>query len=377
MRVAILYSPWCLSFRKTLDLDTWRTDPRGLSGSELCAVRLYQELIEAGHDVWLYSNGQGCLPWDSRGDQSFDLAISINFPDELREVKAKVRICYQLVNGIEYCRAGVERHVDLWLSPSEAHRQKWLTDPEWHRVEISSAEPNGKATYQPSQEAIQVVPLGCDPERYEGFAKVPGRVVYCSSPDRGLHWLLQEWPTIRKAVPHAHLRIFYRLEAWIRGFDNTAYFPPIEPLRQRALYIEEALRRLQGHGVEVFDSVSRERIGQEMAEAEVLAYPCDTVRWSEGFSCTILEGCAAEACPVITDCDALGSIYEKHATVISRDGWPMPWQTAWSRNVIDCLKDVERRKAINASVLAFAKDHTWKKTASTIMTMAQARLSSL
>jgi glycosyltransferase involved in cell wall biosynthesis len=384
MRIAILYSPWCLSFRKTLDLDTWRTDPRGLSGSELCAVRLFQEMTAAGHQVELYTNaaehslGSAVRPWEMRGAyDGYDLAISINYPDELREVTAKVRVCYQLLNGIEYCKAGVERHVDLWVSPSNAHRQKWLDDPEWWRVEIGQQHPNGKAQYQPAPDAIQVVPLGCDPERYEGFEKVPGRVVYCSSPDRGLHWLLQEWPAIRKAVPHATLRIFYRLKDWIAHFDTQPFFLPIEGQRNRALYIREALKRLEGHGVEVFDSVNRETIEREMAQAEVLAYPCDTTRWSEGFSCTVLEACSARACPVITDCDALGSIYTGKALVTDMGEWVgITWREAWRSNVINVLQDAERRKAINDRAHAFAKELTWTKTASSILALAQARLSS-
>jgi glycosyltransferase involved in cell wall biosynthesis len=384
MRIAILYSPWCLSFRKTLDLDTWRTDPRGLSGSELCAIRLYQEFEAAGHDVVLYTHSQEHIlggtvrVWEKRGDyDEHDLAISINYPDELREVKAKLRVCYQLVNGVEYCKAGVERFVDLWISPSEAHRDKFLNDPTWHRVEVTHENPTGKAQYVPSASQWEVVPLGCDPERYEGFEKVPGRVVYCSSPDRGLHWLLQEWPAIRKAVPHASLRIFYRLKDWIAHFDTQPFFLPIEGQRNRALYIREALKRLEGHGVEVFDSVNRETIEREMAQAEVLAYPCDTTRWSEGFSCTVLEACAARACPVITDCDALGSIYRDVARVVARGRWPgITWQEAWRTNVIDCLQDSERRSRINARAYEFAKELTWTKTASSILELAQARLSS-
>lgn len=367
MRIAILYSPWCLSFRKTLDLDTWRTDPRGLSGSELCAIRLVQEMRAAGHEVWLFSNGNGCEPWAQRGDWEGDVAISINYPDELREMRAKLRVCYQLVNSFDYCKRGFFEHVDQWLSPSYSHMQKML---ETQDVEMLEDGPAEQWTPNPAQWAV--VPLGCDPERYEGFEKVSGRVVYCSSPDRGLHWLLQEWPAIRRAVPHATLRVFYRLKDWIAGFEGTPYFPPIEGLRARALYVEDAIRRLQGHGVEVFDSVSRERIEQEMAQAEVLAYPCDTVRWSEGFSCTVLEACAAGAVPVITDCDALGTIYGGQGCLVS----PVGNWGGWRLNVIACLEDPIAAQRIGEKARRFARKHTWKTTSQRIVQIAQNRLSS-
>ena len=47
----------------------------------------------------------------------------------------------------------------------------------------------------------------------------------------------------------------------------------------------------------------------EMSEAEVLAYPCDTIRFTEGWSVTTLEACAAGAIPVLRGVDALGEIY--------------------------------------------------------------------
>ena len=38
---------------------------------------------------------------------------------------------------------------------------------------------------------------------------MPGRVIWCSSADRGLHWLLSQWPKIKEAVPYASLKVFY------------------------------------------------------------------------------------------------------------------------------------------------------------------------
>ena len=190
-------------------------------------------------------------------------------------------------------------------------------------------------------------------------AKIPHRVAHCSSPDRGLHHLLGAWPEIRRAVPDATLHVFYRLAPWIRGFDQTPYFPPIEPLRKRANYVEECLRRFHergGMGVTLRDSVSRETIEREMAQAEVLAYPCDTTTWSEGFSCTVLEACAARACPVISDCDALGSVYADLDPVPRGPGWVK----AWTARVIEALLSETVRDEQNERAYRLASKLTWK-----------------
>jgi hypothetical protein len=103
----------------------------------------------------------------------------------------------------------------------------------------------------------------------------------------------------------------------------------------------------------------------------VLAYPCDTTTWSEGFSCTTLEGCAARACPVIFGCDALGDIYRGACLLVPR-GVPEMFRA----EVISCLTNPLRRSLLNDKAEAFGKEHTWKATASKLMQQITARLAS-
>lgn len=384
MRVALIYGDWCLSFRGAWDFrDLWH-DPRGMSGSELAFVRIAQELVKLGHEVTLFTtaghidasgnkvqqkdfNGIPVKPLAERVDFDGDVALVLNEPELLRDcTKVKVRACEQYLNSFEYCRLGFDSHVDLWLSPSDSHRDMILGMKHEHDLRIDGS-PRGY--YEPDPAKWVTVPLGCDPERYGNAPKVSGRVVYCSSPDRGLHLLLQEWPKIKKAAPHASLRIFYRLKPWLDDMHNMRYNPAVEPLRARGYYIEECLRRMPDMGIEICDSVSRERIEQEMSAAESLAYPCDTIRYSEGFSCTILECCAARACPVIFDTDALGSIYGNACAVVPRGD-----MGAWSDTIIRALQDSEFREATNRTARALAEELTWQKRTKTLESVLLSRM---
>lgn len=380
VRVALLFGPLCLSFRKSFDFENLRTDPRGLTGSEIGFVRIAECLQELGHKVTLYTEatqkswkGMPIAPI-GRGPQGFpyDAAVALNEPDILRSFHDQplVRVCETWLNDWTFCKPGFEKHVDLFTSPSNAHLEQVLTNPLWRHVGVTPDAPRGTHMFEPDPKNWEVNPLGCDPERYPPTEKISGRAVYCSSPDRGLHWLLQEWPKIRRAVPHATLHIFYRLQPWIDGFKNLEYFPPIEPLRARALYIQEALRRMPDMGITVRDSVSRETIEREMAQAEVLAYPCDTTTWSEGFSCTILEACAARACPVITTCDALLDIYCGHTLMAERGEWD-----DWSNLVIRALTEPELRKEWNDRAEKLAQKLTWKAHTERLVQSIERRLS--
>jgi glycosyltransferase involved in cell wall biosynthesis len=375
-RIAIIFDPWMLSHRGgTLDLEGYRSDPRGLTGSEMCAIRLLEEFRAMGHEVRAYwPKKDGTHPFEARGEWECDVALSINCPDPLRDVKAKVRAVYALLNDWTFAKVGFEQSVDLFVSPSEPHKRQCLENPNWRRVEVDWEHPEGKAQWDPSNKPWAVVPLGCDPERFAGHAKVPGRVIHCSSPDRGLHLLLQEWPAIKRAVPHASLRIFYRLRDWIESMkaqiqpDGSVY-PLVLQNVQRALYIDEALRRLSDPkwSIEVCDAVSRERIEREQAEAEVLAFPCDPLNaFTEGFSVATLEGCAARACPVIFDSDALGDIYRDACLVVPRGKMEL-----WRAQVIAALTNEKYRNEINERAERFAKEHTWKRTAEKLMAEIQ------
>jgi len=149
--------------------------------------------------------------------------------------------------------------------------------------------------------------------------------------------------------------------------------PTLGEQARRSRYIREALRRLDGHGIELMQSVSRNRIVSEMSEAEVLAYPCDTVNWTEGFSVTLMEACAAGTVPVTTDVDALGSIYGGHVPVVQS---PVGERLGeFSDIVIQALTDPDFRSGVTKSARALADQHRWPDIAKRLVSLISSRLS--
>lgn len=325
-----------------------------MSGSDLGGHRMAQEAQKLGHDVTLFTfHAEGTeLPdtweglrirhYDRRFEESWDAAVAWNVGDALHGMNARLKAVSCQINTV-LGRPGDT--VDLWLSPSESHRQRLKN-------------------HHPAP--WEVVPDGCDLEPFDmlfanGFQKVPGRVVWTSSPDRGLHWLLQEWPMIKAAVPHASLRVFYRLKPWLDHFraPPTLQEASIQEQHRRALYIEAAMPRLANMGVEFFDSVSRVQIAQEVAAAECFAYSADTVIWSEGFSCSTVESCAARACPIITNVDAFPEIYGGTLPMVDL---PLSKNAPKFRElVIRALTDIDFRNGVNQKARELAEKFTWRK----------------
>lgn len=96
---------------------------------------------------------------------------------------------------------------------------------------------------------------------------------------------------------------------------------------------------------------------QEMNQAEVLPFPCDTVRYTEGFSVTTMEACAAAAVPVLGSCDALPELYEKAAVMVPHPAGRNAG--IFSDLVIRTLTDTEFRNKHAEKCFELAQRFSW------------------
>jgi glycosyltransferase involved in cell wall biosynthesis len=365
LKIGFICGLYCLGGEHNgFDFSNLWGDPRGLTGSELSFIQFARELSARTHRVFIFTASKS--GYESRWadcevrplselnslDESWDCFCSWNEADVLRPVPpTALRLVNLQINDLSQYSPGYDDYVDVWTSPSDSHRD---------RIIAASHSYKGY-TYTPKPEEWEVLYNGCDPSSYNNrIEKVSGRVIWASSPDRGLHWLLQAWPKIKRHVPHAHLRIFYKLQPWIDSMAGKQFpNPDWMELAQRATYVKEALGRLNNHDIEVIGSVSRNQMSIEMSEAQILAYPCDTVNWTEGFSVTLMEACAAGAVPITTDVDALGSIYGKDAVIIkSPVGENLD---EFVDVVVKSLTDDQFRSEVTLRTRALANEFKWTK----------------
>ncbi len=361
MKIAIILGEFSVGPRP-LDFSNIWTSSRGLTGTDLATVMISKELHKLDNEVSLFTihtdsnatlglwEGINLYHYKDRFtiiDNSFDAVISINEPDSIRDLNTSAfKICWEFLNDFNFCKEGFDNLIDLWLSPS-----KMLLD---HLVKLGNF----------NKDKWRVLPLGCDPSLYED-RRIPGRVIWMSSADRGLHWLIQEWSAIKKAVPNATLRIFYNF-----GFENLInaepqthnYNPSILEMAQRLRYIRESIKKLKPLGVEHLGSTSRVDLAREVSEASVLAYCTDTVSFSEGFSVSTLENLAGFTVPIVSDVDCLGSVYKDSGAVVVKS--PIRDNLDEFRNaVIKGLTDKNHADSVISKCRAFAHEHSWSKIA--------------
>jgi glycosyltransferase involved in cell wall biosynthesis len=185
--------------------------------------------------------------------------------------------------------------IDAWVAASERQRTELLPlTPAYINKNKWSVIPNSTSTFNDHTD------------------KIKGRVIHTASPDRGLHHLINVWPKIKERRLDATLRIFYEFDKWVPLLNGTDY-PD-----KRVPQIVNARPHMADMGITMVQQVSREQILKENAEAEVMAYPCDPIMFTECFPTTILEACAVGTMPVTTDADSIPSIYGSVARIISR-----------------------------------------------------------
>lgn len=355
MRVAFFY-PYN-SIARPIDPSAVWTSPRGLTGSELAFVMYAKGLAARGHGVTVFTrvtapafaDGMSWCPypeWESTyRHQPWDAMCSWMTPEALmRPAAGAFRLFNQQVSDFFMCPEGWEPHVDL-IAPLSSSHARYLF---------------GMASVP--RDRYKVMYNGVDRAVFRPGEKIPGRMLWASSHDRGLHWLLEAFPEVRRRIPEAELHVFYDfsgVEAFAGAAEASAASPRRAELVRRCQYILEALRRLDGRGVHVHRSVSRERIAEEMGKAPVLPYPCDPVHYTETFGVTVLEACASGTVPVLCAADAFGELWETIAPCV-----PPPYRPhrrAYIDLLCRVLGDPEERQRWAEACVRYSEFFDWSK----------------
>jgi glycosyltransferase involved in cell wall biosynthesis len=342
-KIAFLLDPWAAV--RPINPEVLFTDPRGLTGSEITNLMQAIEMGRQGHDVTMYSNfsqnfsahGIQFARWDrwqQEAKQDWYAAFATIHPGGFQHMnKGPLRIFNQQVNDFGYCH-GWEQYTDIVTALSHAHQK--------HLSQFSQFKD------------WRILPNGCDPSVYYEFPRNNHKLVYASSPDRGLHWLLELFPRLKKRVPDVECHVYYHIQ------DNAVQI--YEQLGEKELanrykYINMAVSQLQGRGLFHHKSVSRCQMVKVLSESRILAYTCDPVRFTEGFSCTTLEGAVSGCLPVICGSDALGEIYGNFVPTT-----PAPYaknKDHYFDNLLRFLTDNEVYKVAQARGREMGKTHNW------------------
>jgi glycosyltransferase involved in cell wall biosynthesis len=311
--------------------ETWSPhdiETRGLGGSETAAVRLAQELSEIGYVVTVYGEVEQCAFRDViyRHHSVFDpmerrLAVIASRIPEVgdRHINARSRLLWMhdtdAGDRLTVARAEAFDHV-LVLS-------------RWHEEHVGGMYPFLRSRLRQTRNGIEHAYFaGENPPREK-------RVVYTSSPDRGLDVLLELWPQILEQVPDAKLAYAYSAV-----YDRVAeQNPEIAAHRDRIRELAAATTRTEALG-----SLTQPDVAKLMRSSLVWAHPSYATPQDQPFhetSCIgAIEAQAAGCVVVASDWGALPETV-KIGRLVNSGPLSDRWRAAFVREIVDGLTNAE------------------------------------
>jgi glycosyltransferase involved in cell wall biosynthesis len=292
----------------------------GVGGTQSCVVLLSEALAERGAAVVVANRisapvtdwGVRYVPIPAIGAEPFDLVVLCKHWSDAVADRGTRRVFIwtdvHVPDPANLARCCAWAHVSLTLSEFQRNRLRGATG------------------------AIQVEALGRAPIEVADYADMPIAreriLLYCSVPDRGLYYLKDLFPRIRRAVPDAKLVITSDFTLW-----------GARPARGTFVKFFEGQE-----GVEYAGHVTRAELVAWQRRARVMAYPCN---FEEGFCLSAAECMAAGAVPVTTRAFALPTTVGDGGVLV--DGRPRSW--------------FYRRHFVRACIELLTDDGRWRELA--------------
>lgn len=179
----------------------------------------------------------------------------------------------------------------------------------------------------------------------------PTRIIYSSSLDRGLIYLLNNWQKIQEGCPKAELHVFY-------GFDVFDALHRNNPSMMK--WKEHIMELLKQPGITYHGRVGHKELEEEMLKAGIWAYPTDF----DEISCiTAMKSQALGAIPVVTNRAALQETV-KNGIKIDGDILEEDVQEAYVKALVGLLNNPAEQEDIRKTMMPWAKEQfPWKRVA--------------
>ena len=358
-RLRLKYGEPLVVIHAEVAIESWtasNVERPGIGGSETAVVQMAAELRKRGHRVVVFAptgrEDQTFGGVDYLDVDRFESFRDVNHADVLvasrnvRVFDGPVRATRRYLWVHDRIARGANDHGEDRVRRHYAALDAIFCLSPWHRREF--ARHHGVPTKK-----IVVTRNGIDPERFRARVKRQrNRLIYSSSPDRGLDVLLRLFPHIRAELPDAELHVFY-------GFDNVDTILRHRPNPERRAWRDAVVRALAQPGVFWHGRVGQRRLALEMLASDVWLYPTE---FTETYCITALEAQMAGVVCICSDVGALRTTVGDRGILLGRPGGPA-FERRAVRETIALLRDRPRRRRMAAEARRWAAQQTWASLA--------------
>lgn len=295
-----------------------------LGGSEAAVAYMARAFARLGHNVTVYSHGEGGL-FDNVHYVQYDGTVPRFSPlTDVVIVSRWLEILSMLPPG-DFTRilwlhdtpqaraANIQAHAVFCISRFQA--QSWGLDPQ--HTYIASDGVDCELFYPPLEDTV----------------RDSNRLVWISNPDRGLPLAARMFQDLRKRWPDLELHVFGRAAVYGWGPDAERPYIPHEKYMTNVF---------------LHDPLPRVRLADELRNAFAMWYP---TYWPEVFCMAALE---SQACGTPVLCPPIGSLPE-----VVRGG-VVGWDFL---NAFSQLRNPNKWKKLSQAGLDFSREYDWASVA--------------
>jgi glycosyltransferase involved in cell wall biosynthesis len=316
----------------------------GIGGSEEAVIQMAKELSKLGWQVTVYANplddagnydGVEYKPWyDLNPLDSFNVLIlwrSIGFVDANPQAKCIFVWLHDVPNNPDFTEERVNK-VDKIIVLSNYHKSLIRLHKDGKFIEM----PGNKIMV--SSNGIPDITISSNIKRNLH------KMIYMSSPDRGLIYLLNNWKLIRHEVPDALLSVCY-------GFNTFNVMHKNNPSMQQ--WKKNILELMKQPGITHHGRLGHQALHEEIASSGVWAYSTDF----QEISCiAAMKAQSCGACPVVTNFAALQETV-RNGVKVDVDITDTEGRREYFKTLIKVLKNPIKQNEGRASMMSWARDY--------------------
>lgn len=326
--------------------DYWK---KGVGGSESALLGLTKELAKKGHIVEVYN--------DTLIEGKFDGVYYYNCRSFEYHDYADVFVLFRnSMTGFESVHAGTrlfwscdQQTTCDWEEKIIPYADKIITISEYHRHYLIGR-------YPLKQKQCVVLDIGVRGEEYEErLPKVPGKLIFCSVPRRGLEYLEPIYRKLQEVYPTISLYITSDYTLWGSKPQNEEFKEQFKSLR----------------GVHFLGNIDRKTLVEHQKTAQILAYPCI---YDENFCVSAMECIAAGTIPVTTAVGALPTTVGESGYFIQGKPEQTKFQELFVAQVLALLQDDALRTAKSDACYERGKNYYWSNLVTAWETMFMSQL---
>ena len=268
---------------------------KGIGGSEEAVIRLSRAFARRGHAVTVYGSGFVGADVDLYGEISYK-PVSEYVPTEILLGWRHPEIFVNQVRPLEAGWRGLWLHDSIDRQRVEMASQ-WV-DAIWCISDYHASLYSGISKIYSGRNGIDPHDINpCEDEDEVEKQRNPMRMVYVSTPFRGLNVLLERyWPTIVKQLPQAELHCYYGWDSADKmGVTAT---PEGAAFKERVMSLVQTLPGVTWRG-----RIGQPELYKELLKSGVWCYPST---WKEENCISSYLAQACGAWPVVFPMGALG-----------------------------------------------------------------------